>query len=73
MLRKNTFFALNWIFFFVGFFFYSLRREKSIFSNHLWLLVKNFVYIVEFHVKLEPQRINIVDKVTRSGATTIYF
>ena len=40
MLRKNTFFASNWIFFFVGFFFDSLRREKSIFSKRLWMLVK---------------------------------
>jgi hypothetical protein len=44
---------------FFGFFFDSLRHEKSIFSKHLWMLVK-------FHVKLEPQRIKIVEMRAKS-------
>jgi hypothetical protein len=64
MLRKNAFYASNWIFF-LSDFFYSLRREKGIFSKHLWMLVnkiwKNVVYIVVLHVKLEPRRIQIVE------------
>ena len=59
MLRKNTFFASKWISFFVGIFVDSLLRVKSIFSTHLWMLVK----LVE---KLRPKRIKIVEMRAKS-------
>ena len=48
----------------------SLRRVKSIFSKHFWMLVnkirKIFVYIVVLCVKLQPQRIIIVEMRAKS-------
>jgi hypothetical protein len=37
--KKKYFYASNWIFFFVGIFFYSLWHVKSNFSKPIWTLV----------------------------------
>jgi hypothetical protein len=57
MLSKNTFFAPNLI--------EINSNKKSIFSKHLWMLVK-LVYIVVLQVKYRPHRTNIVEMRAKS-------